>query len=371
VKRLLLMGGMAVALGVTPVVMTGGPAGARSGPGPVSPAAAVTVVADHLNNPRQLTVHGDAVYVAEAGTGGVNCPPGDAPCIGLTGSVTRVHHGRAERIQTGLLSVAIPGRGEVVGVDALAFRGDGLYGVATGSCDLPPGLPTGVLAQVGKVLRLGGGARVRAVADVSTIECTTDPDGQGPDSNPYGLAARGRDLYVADAGANDVLRVRRGRATVATVISRDGQPVPTSLAFGPDGALYIGTLNFQGGPGTAKVYRFDTRRGELSVYADGLFAITGLAFGHGGWLYVSQFTTALGAKGPEPDGVVVAVPWGGGTGGRRTIGAGALHFPGGVAVMGGHLYVSNWSTAAGEDGPLGPGRHGQLVRIALDHAPGD
>jgi hypothetical protein len=356
VKRIFAQGGIAIVLGATQFVTSGGPAQARPGPGhpPSDEPVAVSVVADHLNNPRQLTVRGKAVYVAEAGTGG-DCPPEVLPCIGLTGSVTRVHHGEAERIQTGLLSILTPFEGEVVGVDALAFRGGHLYGVSSGSCDIPPGLPEEVVAQAGKILRLGGGDRVKPVADVSTIECTTDPDGQGPDTNPYGLAVRGRDFYVADAGGNDVLRVRRGETTVAAVLSRDGQPVPTSLAVGPDGALYIGTLNFRGGPGTAKIYRFDPRRGELSVYADGLFAITGLAFGPKGWLYVSQFTTGFGPTGPSFDGAVIAVPWGGGTEGRRTI----------VAVMGNHLYVSNWSIATGDDERFGPGNHGQLVRIPL------
>src|SRR5262245_23079156 len=33
----------------------------------------VTVVADNLNNPRQVTVNDGSVYVAEAGTGGDQC----------------------------------------------------------------------------------------------------------------------------------------------------------------------------------------------------------------------------------------------------------------------------------------------------------
>lgn len=48
------------------------------------------------------------------------------------------------------------------------------------------------------------------------------------------------------------------------------------------------------------------------------------------------------------------------------LGAGSLHFPGGVGVDRNGVYVSNWSIATGEDGPFGPGNHGQLVRIALD-----
>jgi len=30
--------------------------------------------------------------------------------------------------------------------------------------------------------------------------------------------------------------------------------------------------------------------------------------------------------------------------------------------------VSNWSIAGGEDGPLGPGVHGQLVRLGSSRA---
>lgn len=324
----------------------------------------ITVAADHLNNPRQIAVRHDAVYVAEAGTGGPTTLP-DGTTIGFTGSVTRVHDRHQSRVQTGLLSIGST-EGDVVGVDSLAFRGDDLYGVATGACDVPPGVPAAVLAQLGKVLRLKGGTSVTAVGDPASFECTNDPDTQGPDTDPYGLAVRDDTFYVADAAGNDLVKVRKGTTSLAAVLSTTGQPVPTSLAFGPDGALYIGTLNFEGGPGQAKVYRYDTRTGALSVYADGLSAITGIAFGEHGTLYVAEWTTAFDQNGPTPDGDVVAIPRGGGTNGRKVIGAGSLHFPGGVGVADDALYVSNWSIAGGEDGPFGPGNHGQLLRISLD-----
>jgi hypothetical protein len=328
---------------------------------PVRPRYAVA--ADHVNNPRQLAVRGDSVYVAEAGTAGTTCTPDKSVCAGTTGSVTKVRHGRAARVQRGLLSVEVfPG--EIVGVDALAFRGDRLYGIASGGCDVSFA-PAAVRAQAGKVLRLDGGTAVTPVGDASTIECTTDPDGQGKETDPYGIAYwRGR-FAVADAAGNDVVLVSGRSTTVATVLSRTAQPVPTSLAVGPDGALYIGTLNFRGGPGQAAVYRLAPGSHTATVYASGLTAITGIAFGRRGTLYVSEFTTTFGPSGPGPDGAVVAVPWGGGTAGRTTYGTGFLHFPGGVAVNGGWLYVSNWSIAPGQDGPLGPGNHGQLLRIPL------
>jgi hypothetical protein len=322
--------------------------------------ASYQVVADHLNNPRQLAVQDGAVYVAEAGTGGTGCTSGQ-PCIGFSGSVTRVGHGHAVRVQTGLLSVSVPeGAGEVVGVDALAFRHGDLYGVATGACQLT-GAPAPVLAQAGKVLKLQGGTAFQAVGDPGAFECAKNPDGQEKDTDPYGLVATRDGFFVADAAGNDVVSVRHGRVSVATVLSTTGQPVPTSLAIGPDGALYIGTLNFEGGPGGAKVYRLAPGARQATVYAAGFTAITAIAFGEHGRLYVTEFTTSLTQNGPGPDGDVVVVPWGGGSAGRSVIGAGVLHFPGGVAVVGHDVYVSNNSTSSGPNG------HGQLVRFSDRH----
>ncbi len=327
----------------------------------------VEVVADNLNNPRQITIHDGAVYVAEAGTGGPNCfgaTPETQACVGFTGSVTRVAHGDAERVQTGLISVASP-EGDTVGVDSLAFKGDRLYGVATGTCEDLTGVPTEFTDQLGKILRLRGDTDVSAVADPGAFECANNPDGQEADTDPYGLAVKGHTFFVADAAGNDIVKAKHGTVSLASVLSTTGQPVPTSLAWGPDGALYIGTLNFEGGPGAASVYRLDTDSGALSVYASGLTAITSLSFGCQGQLYVTEWTTGFDAMGPSPNGDVVSIPWGGGLTGRQTIGAGVLHFPTGVAYSDGALYVSNWGIATGADGPFGPGNHGQLLKITL------
>jgi hypothetical protein len=376
----------ATALAVTLVVGLAGPAYAHSshdhdrhfhshhghkhhGHGHGEAPGTVTVVADNLNNPRQVTVNDGSVYVAEAGLGGDTCfGEGEGrTCVGLSGSVTRVNRHGAERVQTGLLSVASP-EGDVVGVDALAFSRGRAYGIATGTCDVPEGAPTELTDQLGHVLRLRGGTDFEAVADASAVECTQNPDGQAIDTDPYGIAVIGRYIYVADAAGNDIVKInkRTGEASVAAVLSTTGQPVPTSLAVGPDGNLYIGTLNFEGGPQGAIVYKLDVRSGELSEYATGLTFITGLNFGCNGDLYVSEFSTGFGAQGPLPDGDIVKIPWGAPAAGREVIGAGSLHFPTGVAYYQGALYVSNWGIAGGQDTPEGgPGAHGQLVRIAL------
>ncbi len=343
--------------------------GAGVMPSPAHADDTVTVVADNLNNPRQVVAFGNKVFVAEAGTGGD--PSGcaaDQPCVGFTGSVTAVYHDKSHRVQNGLISLSIPGENggppEVVGVDGLAFDGNTLYGIATSSCGLPPGLPSQVTRQLGHILRLDGGKTVKSLANVGTFECTKNPDGQQADTDPYGIAIRRGTFYVADAAGNDVVKVRGGKVSVATVLSTNAQPVPTSLAFGPDHALYIGTLNFEGGPGGASVYRLAPGSDTATPYATGLTAITGIAFDGAGNLYVSEFATTLDDKGPGMDGDVVVIPPGGGTDGRRTLGTGQLHFPGGVAVTSnGSVYVSNWSIAGGQDGPFGPGNHGQLLKI--------
>ena len=103
--------------------------------------------------------------------------------------------------------------------------------------------------------------------------------------------------------------------------------MPTSLAFGPDGALCIGTLAFASGPGGAKAYRLDLPTGKLSAYARGLTAITGIAFDKQGRLYVCHFTSGFDANGPSPNGAVVVVPRGGGKHGRHVLGNGVLRFP--------------------------------------------
>jgi len=358
------------------------------GSGWVPASTGYTVVADHLNNPRQITVaHGD-LYVAEAGTGGTVCPV-TGVCVGFTGSVTRVHQGQASRPQTGLLSLSTP-HGEVLGADAVAADDTGLFAVVSGSCALAASqVPAAVVAQAGRVLRLLGGADVRPLGDASGPACATAGTGAGLEAtDPYGLALADGTFWVADAAAGDVVRLtatsaaQSSLATPATVAlsarqlsavaapaSGDGPRLaPTALAVGPDGALYLATMGAGAAPGADAVYRIDPGTSTATVYAGRLNAVTGLAFDQRGTLYVCEWTTGYSRSGPGPDGDVVAIPWGAGGSERQVLGAGVLHFPGGVAVLDGAVYVSNWSIAGGEDGPLGPGVHGQLVRLGSSRA---
>lgn len=136
------------------------------------------------------------------------------------------------------------------------------------------------------------------------------------DSHPYALAVRGNTAYVADAGANAVLTVnlRTGRvATLAVLPPRPLQlsaaqagaigvpscagltyafePVPTDVAIGGDGAVYVSSL--PGGPESpvlgarGAVFRI-AAGGAVTTWVEGLLTPTGIAFDGSGNLYVAS-----------------------------------------------------------------------------------
>jgi sugar lactone lactonase YvrE len=125
--------------------------------------------------------------------------------------------------------------------------------------------------------------------------------------------------------------------------------VPTCVAKGPDGALYIGTLAlddfFSTGPGTATVYRVDPTKVDptnlntvLTVatpWATGFSTISACAFGPNGFYATEMFAND-----------VVRVPFKTPNSGRLTIGAGVLNNPGGIAVRGSTIFVSNNSNSS-------------------------
>ena len=129
------------------------------------------------------------------------------------------------------------------------------------------------------------------VADITAFECANDPDGQGPESDPYSVyAASNRHQVVADAAGDSILTVRNGRVSLLAVIpaSPDGSDqVPTSVTRGPDGAWYVGTLAEGAGNGGANVWRIVPGHAP-EVYVGGLTAVVDIAFGPDGSPYASE-----------------------------------------------------------------------------------
>ena len=199
------------------------------------------------------------------------------------------------------------------------------------------------------------------------------------ESNPYGVAALpGGAALVADAANNAVFRVTRaGRVSVVarlmprTVETPDyGNPempppgtpmpaesVPTSVAVGPDGSVYIGELRgFPATPGSSQVWRVRPgatkavcnperpRRGACTRIADGLTSVVGLDAGRGGSVYVAEMSKVgwLAAESGDPNaGIGSVIRIGHDRNVRRELAPGDVVLPGAVAVgPKGHVYVS-------------------------------
>ena len=337
-------------------------AGLAVGPATASASGpSVTVIASHLNNPRGLSAAGGQLYLAEAGRGGTTCGGGN--CVGLTGSIDRVGTSGVTRLVTGLISLSGDGGVAAEGMVAVSASGGAVYGqFAANTFGIPAsGFPTFLLqaahkdlGQFGKVSNgsfvakagVGDHDYIWAAAHVNLV-----PD-QFPDSNPNGVLVTGGQMFVADAGANTLDQVMpNGTVKVLTFLNvPSGSPtdaVPTCVAKGPDGALYVGELlggNFA--PGNARVWRIVVKNGQAtkSVWARGLTTVQGCGFDPQGNFYATEFQVNGLDESPtaNPAGAVVKIAP---NGTRTTLGMGSLFFPSGFAFWNGAAYVSNCSIA--------------------------
>jgi hypothetical protein len=351
----------------------------------------VKVLATGLEGPFGLAAgHGKELYVAESGAG----------------QITRVdpRSQSAEPVVTGLLSPA----GVTVAGDKLA--------IVTGGGEVPDVPVEGDASLL--VARPGGSAKV--VADLEAYELANNPDGQlqfDPEtgepldalSNPFAVLAADHDteghgghrrnagdgggyqaqgqggghgddmwVYVADGGANVVLAVsRKGEVRtffvppVVTTGDCAGRPnndpehtgcdpVPTGLAHGPGGTLYVSTLSGEA-PGQGRVYVLDARSGAVLDVIEGFDSPTGVAVARDGTVYVSEVLEgAPPGEEPPPDDfdpstvgrIVRLAP----DGSRRIA---EVTMPVGLVLRKGTLYSTAWSIA----GFLGIPAAGQVVAV--------
>jgi hypothetical protein len=338
-------------------------------------AAEISVVASALDNPRGLDFsQTGALYVAEAGRGGsgpcVPNPEGGTRCYGATGAITRIWQSKQERIATGLPSLAGPDGSAATGPHDVAAIAPGMTFVTTGLGGSPSTRealgPTG--QQFGRVLRVLPNGNTLDVADLVGYEATANPDHGEVDSNPYGVLALPQEQFITDAGGNSLVKIGpAGRmSTVAVFPDRNVAPpfpgapdpfpmqaVPTTVARGPDGALYVGQLTgFPFPAGGARVYRVVEGQ-PPSTFAEGFTNIIDMAFAPDGTLYVLEIT-GNGLLSSDPTGALVKV---GRDGSKSTMLTHPLVMPGGLTVgPDGALYVTNNSTSAGS---------GEVLRIRL------
>lgn len=387
--------------------------GLAAAPASAQPPGPYPVVASGLNNPRHLgfSANGD-LFVAESGTGGdgpcIASPEGGEACYGPTGSITEVTRWKGEwrqqRVVTGLPSLAapidVPTEGIVKGGSAIgpsdvdvtgrrfvvsvglganpSVRDEGQATAGPSSTEpatLPQGFGTLVTGMLDRhrafLAAIEQGTDLspawHVFADIAAHEAQTNPI-DGPDSNPASVLRIGARYVVADAGGNTIVRANRAGdvTTIAafpdTMVQVPGkdegtlmpmQFVPTSVARGPDGDLFVSQLTgFPFPKGGSTIWRLDDS-GHPTSYATGLTNVTDLAFATDGSLYAVEISTEGLASGGPPIGALVRIPAGGGA--AETV-AGGLFAPYGVALRGSSAYVTTGSVLPGA---------GEVVRIPI------
>lgn len=343
----------------------------------------VSVVRGHLNNPRHLTLAGGSLWVAQAGAGGPagssNCVtgpsiggPGNTKfCVGLTGAVSLIRHGHIAA-SVRLPSVIEADNHEVAGPAAVAFSHgraavvmqDVLVNSHGGNA-----LPKPAGNFFGKLLILSGRgvttvnlAAYAAAHPQPAWSLGTVPGEKAYDSDPYDVIAYHGGWVVADAAANSLLQVSPSgqirllaRFPAVSEVAPAGvfgpapvtvkaQAVPTSIAVGPDGALYVGLLRgVPSDPGTAYIYRVVPGH-HPRIWARGLTAVTAIAFDRQGRLLATEYSTGGLLSPPTTPGALVRISHHGRT--VTTLPVTGLFQPTGVAVGShGTVYVSNFGSS--------------------------
>ena len=351
----------------------------------------VSVLVQGLNSPKHLAFGPDGdLYVAESGTGDptqTNCVPmvgqtgqPTKGCVARTGVIAKVSGRRVTTALGGLESEQQVDTGEILGPAAVTWV-HGRLGVLMQDTDLKPdgstGLPSadefgkGVIAAPHSAPSSWG--LFPDFAAFAAEHPQADPGGlpgESPtDSDPYAVTPYRHGWVVADAAANSLVWISpsgelsllaRFPAQAESVpagvlgpvpLTIAAQAVPTSVAVGPDGALYVGGLRgIPSLPGTADVYRVVPGHSPI-VWATGFSSISDLAFDGQGRLLVLEYSVGGLLSPPTTPGALIRINR---DHSRTIVLATGLAQPTGLAVnRHGTIYISNNGTSSAAGTPSG------------------
>lgn len=290
------------------------------------------------------------------------------------GKVTRVFlDGRKRTILSG-----VPGVAGVAGGPRRVFA-------VTGGPN-EEGSPTGGKYGPSRVIRMTyNGKGKQVIANLLRYELRNNPDGQvqfvdgepvDAISNPFAMVWSRFGLFVADGGANDVLKVNPRTGRVSTFFvppnvtrvpacqgdvnanpgARGCDSVPTGVDV-VGNSVYISTLGAEA-PRAGRVYKVHARTGKLQRVWKNLTGPTGVAARRDGTVFVSHVlhNAPQGPPGPGFDpadvGRITRI-----RDGVRT--HADVTMPTGLELKDGKLYATSWSIASF----LGIPDAGKVVRV--------
>ncbi len=280
---------------------------------PKAQAASLTVVADGLDNPRNMDWDSAGnLYVTTSGKGGDGkdgrCIPSPSAqfiplCAGANGSVIKIAaDGSKTDFLSSLTSIALVPSGEqAAGPADFKFDSKGNAYLLTGVAGDPTKRDTVLKApDLGKLFKVDlGTGSLTQLADIANYEALNNPDGTDLVSNPYALAIKDDNAFIVDGGGNTIYKVGLdgsgikdvkafpvlnvqlttsqfpvlpeglvdptggaplppGYTQAANGLPVSNQSVPTGIAIAPDGSLTVSEYSYFPYPeGAARIWKID------------------------------------------------------------------------------------------------------------------
>jgi sugar lactone lactonase YvrE len=291
------------------------------------------VITVGLNNPRAIFYGTDGeIYVVDSGVGGMieTATPIELAAGGGSSNVYLIEPDGTQHILIyGLLSVIIRGT-EAAGASDIVVTDDAVWLLLSQGSALQQNNPTNPFSYA--LVKLNRETlRVEEFIDFYAYELENNPDGNELDSNPQDIAiAADGTIYIADAGANTVYSWTE--ATGLQVFHAWGEnPVPTSVAIGPDGNLYVGFLTaFPFPTEGARIEKWSTDGELLETFSD-LTMVVDVVVAEDGTIYATELgqfdLEAEGSPWLPESGKVVEV-----TADGPVVVSEGLNFPYGLAI---------------------------------------